>query len=159
MEKMKHEAIPVEIRQILRCEGAGWSIFVGNQKKVFAILVEDNIGEIIDNYKRGIEKHRPLTHDLMSDVFTGFGITLERVIITDLREHTYYARMILRQNNELGRKIVEVDARPSDCIAMATAQGRPLFVNSQLFEKVDDMSATLEQFEQLNREAEDDVRS
>jgi len=65
-------------------------------------------------------------------------------VITELKNSTYFARLILQQQNELGRKIVEIDARPSDCLALATAQKKPLFVSSPLFEQVEDMSEVLE---------------
>ena len=81
---------------------------------------------------------------LMQSVFKGFGITIERVIITELRNSTYFARLILQQQNELARKIVEIDARPSDCLALATAQKRPIYVASGLFEQVEDMSEVLD---------------
>jgi uncharacterized protein len=51
----------------------------------------------------------------------------------------------LQQENELGRKIVEIDARPSDCLALVTAQKRPLFVATSLFHQVEDMSKWLEE--------------
>ena len=89
-------------------------------------------------------KQRPLTHDLMTHVFQGFGISVERILISELKGTTYYARMFLQQRNELGRKIVEVDARPSDCLAMATAQKKPIFVSAPLFEELEDMSHILE---------------
>ena len=62
------------------------------------------------------------THDLMNSILKGFNITIERVVITELKNSTYFARLVLQQENELGRKIVEIDARPSDCLALATAQ-------------------------------------
>jgi uncharacterized protein len=68
---------------------------------------------------------------------------VERVIITELRDSTYFARLILQQQNELARKIVEIDARPSDCLALATAQKRPIYVAAPLFEQVEDMSEVL----------------
>ena len=77
-------------------------------------------------------------------MFQGFGISVERILISELKGTTYYARMVLQQRNELGRKIVEVDARPSDCLAMATAQKKPIFVSAPLFEEVEDMSHILE---------------
>ena len=80
----------------------------------------------------------------MTHVFQGFGISVERILISELKGTTYYARMVLQQRNELGRKIVEVDARPSDCLAMATAQKKPIFVSAPLFEEVEDMSHILE---------------
>ena len=85
-----------------------------------------------------------MTHDLMNNVLKGFNISVERVVITELKNSTYYARLILLQENELGKKIVEIDARPSDCLALATAQKRPIYVASNLFEQVEDMSEVLD---------------
>jgi bifunctional DNase/RNase len=141
---MKSDVIPVEIRGILPAN-SGCAIFVGNDEKVFVIQVEHNMGVVIGMFLRDQPKERPLTHDLVASIFKGFGITVERAIITDLKNSTYFARLILQQTNELGRKIVEVDARPSDCLALVTAQKRPLFVTSSLFNQVDDMSKWLEE--------------
>ena len=80
---------------------------------------------------------------------------MERVIITELKNSTYYARLILKQDNELGKKIVEIDARPSDCLAIATAQKRPIFVSSVLFEEVEDMTEILERINENGGEAEE----
>ena len=80
----------------------------------------------------------------MTQVFQGFGISVERILTSELKGTTHYARMVFQQRNELGRKIVEVDARPSDCLAMATAQKKPIFVSAPLFEEVEDMSHILE---------------
>ncbi|HOC01683.1 MAG TPA: DUF151 domain-containing protein, partial [Verrucomicrobiota bacterium] len=74
---------------------------------------------------------------------TAFGISVERVVITELKNSTYFARLILQQQNELGRKIVELDARPSDCLALATAQKRPIYVTRSLLDQVEDMSEYL----------------
>ena len=102
------------------------------------------MAQVIGNFLSDAPKERPLTHDLMSNVFQGFGIEVERVVVTELKNSTYFARMILKMENELGTKIVELDARPSDCLAMATAQKKPIFVSAPLFEEVEDMSHILE---------------
>ena len=141
---MKKDVIPVEIRGILPAN-SGCAIFVGNDEKVFVIQVEHNMGAVIGMFLRDTPKERPLTHDLIASIFKGFNITVERAIITDLKNSTYFARLILQQENELGRKIVEIDARPSDCLALVTAQKRPLFVATTLFEQVEDMSKWLEE--------------
>jgi bifunctional DNase/RNase len=141
---MKSDVVPVEIRGILPAN-SGCAIFVGNDEKVFVIQVEHNMGVVIGMFLRDAPKERPLTHDLVASIFKGFGITVERAIITELKNSTYFARLILQQTNELGRKLVEVDARPSDCLALVTAQKRPLFVSASLFEQVDDMSKWLEE--------------
>lgn len=139
---MKNDVVPVEIRGILPVN-SGCAIFVGNEQKVFVIQVDHNMGQVIGNFLRDAPKERPLTHDLMNHVFQAFGITLQRVVITELKNATYFARLILQQQNELGRKIVEVDARPSDCLALAAAQKKPAFVTRKLFDQVEDMSEAL----------------
>src|SRR5262245_13359140 len=141
--RMKNEVVAVDIRGILPAN-SGCAIFVGNEQKVFVIQVEHNMGAVIGMFLRDTPKERPLTHDLMASIFKGFNITVERAVITELKNSTYFARLILQQQNELGRKLVEIDARPSDCLALATAQKKPLFVASPLFEQVEDMSEVLE---------------
>src|SRR5437867_4911583 len=115
---MKSDVVPVEIRGILPAN-SGCAVFVGNDEKVFVIQVEHNMGAVIGMFLRDTPKERPLTHDLMTHVFKGFNISVERVVITDLKNSTYFARLILKQENELGKKLVEIDARPSDCLALA----------------------------------------
>src|SRR5512142_238449 len=140
---MKNDVVPVQIRGILPAN-SGCALFVGNDEKVFVINVEPNMGTVIGMFLRETPKERPLTHDLIQSIFKGFSISVERVVITELKNSTYFARLILQQQNELGRKIVEIDARPSDCLALATAQKRPIYVASSLFEQVEDMSEVLE---------------
>jgi bifunctional DNase/RNase len=151
---MKNDVLPVEIRGILP-SNAGCSIFVGNSRKVFVIQVEHNMGAVIGMFLREAPKERPLTHDLINNIFKGLNVTIERAVITELRNSTFYARLILLQENELGRKIVEIDARPSDCLALATAQKRPIYVSSALFEQVEDMTEYLERISENSGESEE----
>src|SRR3984957_19979601 len=140
---MKNEVVPVQIRGILPAN-SGCALFVGNDSKVFVINVEPAMGQVIGMFLQGTPKERPLTHDLITNILKGFNISVERVIITELKNSTYYARLILHQQNELARKIVEIDARPSDCLALATAQKRPIYVSAPLFEAVEDMTPLLD---------------
>jgi bifunctional DNase/RNase len=150
---MKNDVVPVQIRGILPAN-SGCAVFVGNDEKVFVIQVEHNMGAIIGMFLRDTPKERPLTHDLMNNVFKGFNISVERAIITELKNSTYFARLILKQQNELGTKLVEIDARPSDCLALATAQKRPVFVTASLFGQVEDMSKWLEEINENGGETE-----
>ncbi|MDR3458312.1 MAG: DUF151 domain-containing protein [Verrucomicrobiae bacterium] len=152
---MKSDVLPVQIRGILPHNNS-CALFVGNEKKVFVIQVEPQMGAVIGMFLRDTPKERPLTHDLINRVFLGFGINVERVIITDLKNSTYFARLILQQQNELQteRKIVELDARPSDCLALAAAQKKPIFVSAKLFESVEDMSEVLERMNESNSESD-----
>ncbi len=152
---MKTDVVPVQIRGILPANNS-CALFVGNDQKVFVIQVEPQMGAVIGMFLRDTPKERPLTHDLINRVFQGFGITVERVVITDLKNSTYFARLILLQQNELHseRKIVELDARPSDCLALAAAQKKPVFVSAKLFESVEDMSSVLEKMNESGEESD-----
>jgi hypothetical protein len=150
---MKSDVVQVQIRGILPAN-SGCALFVGNDEKVFVIHVEPQMGAIISMFLRDTPKERPLTHDLMQRIFSGFNITVERVVITELKNSTYFARIILQQQNELGRKIVEIDARPSDCLALATAQKCKMYVANTLFEQVEDMSEYLDRINETGGEAE-----
>ena len=145
----------VQVRGILPAN-SGAAIFLGNEEKVFIIQVETNMAQVIGNFLRDAPKERPLTHDLLADVFRGFGIEVERVVITELKNSTYFARMILKMENELGTKIVELDARPSDCLAIASAQKVSVYVSNTLFEEVEDMSDYLKQINEIPGEESDD---
>src|ERR1039457_2247886 len=103
---MKHDVVPVQIRGILPAN-SGCALFVGNDEKVFVINVEPQMGLIIGMFLRDTPKERPLTHDLIQNIFKGFNINVDRVVITELKNSNYFARLILQQNNELARKIVD----------------------------------------------------
>ena len=150
---MKQDVVSVDIRGILPAN-TGCAIFVGNDEKVFVIQVEHNMGAVIGMFLRDTPKERPLTHDLIANIFTGFGIEVKHVVITELKNSTYFARLILEQTNELGKKRVEIDARPSDCIAIASSQKKPIFVSTRLFEQVEDMTEVLERINEQGGEPE-----
>jgi bifunctional DNase/RNase len=78
----------------------------------------------------GIDTPRPLTHDLMKSVLERLGVALHRVVIEDLQDATYYARIVLVQSGEE----LEIDSRPSDAIALAVRFDRPIFVAAALLE-------------------------
>jgi bifunctional DNase/RNase len=140
---MKNDVVPVQIRGILP-SSSGCALFVGNDTKVFVIHVEPSMGQVINMFLRSEQKERPLTHDLIASILRGFNISVEHVVITELKNSTYYARLVLQQQNNVARERVVIDARPSDCLAIATAQKRPIFVSAALFEQVEDMSEYLE---------------
>ncbi len=150
---MKKDVVAVNIRGLLPAN-SGCALFVGNDEKVFVIQVEHNMGAVIGMALRGVHHERPLTHDLIGRMFNGFGISVDRVIITELRNQTYFARLILRQQNDLGSNVVEIDARPSDCLALAAMQKRPIFVTSKLFDEVEDMSEVLARIGEEGGESE-----
>jgi uncharacterized protein len=152
---MNSDVVPVEIRGILPSNN-GCAIFLGNSEKVFVIQVESTMGTVIGMFLRDTPKERPLTHDLIGSILLGFGISVERIVITELKNSTYYARLQLKQENELGTKMVELDARPSDCLAIAAAQKKKIFVLSALFEEVEDMTEVLDQMNENGGKEEEE---
>ena len=124
----------------------GCAVFLGNDEKVFVIYVDPSVGSAISMTINGVKRERPLTHDLIGHLLLGLEINLERVIINDFKaaDGTYYARIILHMQNELGRKFLELDARPSDSIVLALQQKRPIFVARKVFDPVEDMTEILD---------------
>jgi uncharacterized protein len=107
-------------------------------------------------FMRGTQKERPLTHDLLAHILRALGAQIDRVVINDLKRGTYFARLILSAENELQqRKIIEIDARPSDCIAMATQQTAPIYVSQDVWEEVEDMSEVLRKMEEEGSQSEE----
>ncbi|HET9275020.1 MAG TPA: bifunctional nuclease family protein [Gemmatimonadales bacterium] len=79
---------------------------------------------------QGAKPERPLTHDLMKHLVTGLGGELRRVVISGLRENTYLAELLIYRGGE----VFEVDARPSDSIALALRMHAPIFSNEELLQ-------------------------
>jgi uncharacterized protein len=145
---MNKTVIEVQVRAVLPTSG-GCAVFLGNSEKVFIIYVDQTVGSAITMFMRHITKERPLTHDLMAHLLAALGAKVERVIINDLKNATYYARVIIQVENELQqKKIIELDGRPSDCIAMATQQKAPIYVSQDVWDEVDDMSDVLRKMEE-----------
>jgi bifunctional DNase/RNase len=145
---MNKTVIEVQVRAVLPTSG-GCAVFIGNNDKVFIIYVDQTVGSAITMFMRHITKERPLTHDLMAHLLAAIGAKVERVIINDLKNATYYARVIIQVENELQqKKIIELDGRPSDCIAMATQQKAPIYVSQDVWDEVDDMSDVLRKMEE-----------
>ncbi|HRZ87820.1 MAG TPA: bifunctional nuclease family protein [bacterium] len=135
---MLNSLIEVKVKRIIPTP-LEFAIFLGNGEKTFVIAVGADVGSAIMMFIDGTKKQRPLTHDLIGNIFLGLGVTVEKVVISELCDSTFYARLILKEQNELRKKIVEVDARPSDCIALALQQKAPIYVTRQVFDIVENV--------------------
>ena len=106
-------------------------------------------------------KERPQTHDLIADMLKGLGARVDRVVINHFHDSVYYARLIVIASNELDQhKIVELDARPSDSVAISIQQGAPIYIAEHVWAEVEDMSDVLRKMEergfQVGDESPDD---
>jgi len=110
---------PVLLLQETEGEGRTLPIFIGSPE---ATSIAYSL--------QGVSMPRPLTHDLMRDVLSALDVSVERVIITELRSSTYYAEMHLVR----GEERTVVSSRPSDAVAVAVRTKTPLFVSDELME-------------------------
>ena len=110
-------------------------VVLGARDKRFAIYTEPNIGRILQMYLTGTAKPRPLTHDLMNSIFKGFDVKIRQVVIHDVQDTTYYARLFLEQMIDGILHIVEIDARPSHCITLALMNNVPVYCTHEVLDK------------------------
>jgi len=139
---MSQKVLPVLIKGVMPTSN-GCAVFLGNEAKTFVIYVDQGIGQAIQRAVNGEQTERPMTHNLMVSLLDGFGAEVERVVINDVQQGTFFARLIVSMENELGHKIVELDARPSDSIVLALISGKPIFTAAKVLETVDDMTEIL----------------
>lgn len=154
---MSNSVVQIDVRAVLPTTG-GCAVFLGNDEKVFVIYIEQTVGAAISMFMRGTPKERPLTHDLIANLLAALGGRVDRVVINELKSSTYHARIIITVENELQhKKIIELDARSSDAVAMATQQKAPIYVNTDVWEEVEDMSEVLRKMEQSGEETPGEV--
>ena len=110
-------------------------VILAAKEKRFAIYTDPSIGKTLQMHLTGVEKQRPLTHDLFSHILKGFDIRIKQVVINDLQDTIYLARLFLELILSNVRHIVEIDARPSDCIVLALMNNVPLYCTKEVLEK------------------------
>jgi uncharacterized protein len=152
---MSKPIVEVQVRGVAATSG-GYAVFLGNEDKVFLMFVDQSVGTAIMMFMQGTKKERPLTHDLLANILRALGAKIERVIVNDLKRGTYFARLVLSaENQSQQKKIIEIDARPSDCIAMATAQRAPIYVSLDVWDEVEDMTEALRKLQEEGSQTEE----
>ena len=131
---MKME-VEVELSKIIINEAVDQQIIVlkelgGNRRFPIVIGMMEILA--IDRRLKNIQLPRPMTHDLLADVIDQMGGDVEKVVICDLSNGTFYARLHIDTDGEM----VEVDSRPSDAIALGVGVGASIFVDEQVFENM-----------------------
>jgi len=98
----------------------------------FPIAIGLPEAQAIERRLKGIHPQRPQTHDLLAQVIEAFGGKVNRITITDLDENTFFAKISIEGPN--GR-VMDIDSRPSDAIALGSAMGIPIFVEELVLEQ------------------------
>lgn len=125
---------------------AGCAVFLGDGEKSIVFYIEPSIGASINAALSDSTPPRPLTHDLFNDALKAFGAVVQRVLIVKVENDVFYARLFIEAANEIReRMIVELDARPSDSIALAVRQQAPIYVVKEVWDNLKDMTSVLEE--------------
>jgi len=156
---MKVELTQVEPIALLPTQ-AGCAVFLGDGKKAIVFYIEPSIGASINAVLSKQKSPRPLTHDLFSQVLEAMGARVTHVVISKVENEIFYAHLHLSAENEImEKKIIEADARPSDCIALAVRQEAPIMFIKSVWAEQPDMTHVLEELrsEGLSEEDSGDV--
>jgi len=125
----------MELRRIIISEIHDRQIIILREvdgERSFPIVIGIFEATSIDRRVRQTPTPRPLTHDLIQSIIEDMGGEIEDILITELREHTYYAKMRIRQGGEL----LEIDCRPSDAIAIAVTARVPIYVADEILAEI-----------------------
>ena len=123
--------IQMELRRIIISEVDDHQVIILKEvdgERSFPIVIGIFEATSIDRRVRGIQAPRPLTHDLIIAAVEQLGGEIQDIVISDLEDHTYFAKLRVRKDGEL----VEVDCRPSDAIAIAFTAKVPIYVSEQV---------------------------
>lgn len=124
---------------------AGCAVFLGDGKKAIVFYIDPSIGASINTILANETAPRPLTHDLYTQTLEAFGAKVKRVLIVKVDGEVYFARLFIEAKNEIMQhKVVELDARPSDCLALAVRSGAPIYFLDEVWDACADMSSVLE---------------
>ena len=144
---MAEQLHKVSIKKVLGPINAGTAVLLGNDTKTFVMFIGTYEGAAILRELNNETPPRPMTHDLMSYVLSGFDIRVKQIIISDIVDNTFCATLVLEQrcvgeNSEFNgkRNEVRIDARPSDCLVLALKEKCEIFATQAVLDKVHDIS-------------------
>jgi bifunctional DNase/RNase len=128
-------SIQMELHKIIISEMQDQQIIMLKEvdgERTFPIVIGSGEAYAIDRRLKGIPTPRPLTHDLLANIIDHLGGEIAQIEINDLDNHTFFARIHIKQNG----RTLEVDSRPSDAIALGIATSVPIFVAEHVLDQV-----------------------
>ncbi len=135
--------IPAELSRIVITETSPQQVIflkeIGGLERSFPIVIGITEALAIDRRLKNIEMPRPMTHDLLAQTIESLGGRVEKIVVSDLRDHTFIATLFIRRNS----KTIRVDARPSDAIALGAGLETPIFVAEHVIDEIMNESVNL----------------
>jgi bifunctional DNase/RNase len=131
--------VPMELRRIVTDDVREQYVIYLKEvegERMFPIVI--GLFEVVSIERRvkGVPTPRPLTHDLICQVVENLGGSVQDVMISDLQDGTYYAKIRVKMNGEL----VDIDSRPSDAIAVAVTADVPIYVNEDVLDEASEQA-------------------
>jgi bifunctional DNase/RNase len=127
-------SVQMELHKIIISEMQEQQVIVLQEvdgERKLTIVIGSGEAYAIDRRLKGIVHPRPLTHDLLASVIEHLGGAIDRIEIHNLEEHTFFARIVIRQNGATHK----VDSRPSDAIALGVATSVPIYVAEHVLDE------------------------
>jgi len=138
------ELVPLSFHKIL--QSRSYTVMIlGTDEKKFAIYAEPQVGHHLQLQIAQARPARPSTFDLIKETLDGLGAKILQVVISDVQDTTYFGRLFIEQALGDQKQILEVDARPSDCIILALTHKIPIFCTREVLTKtvpISDSSST-----------------
>src|SRR3990172_4460462 len=128
------DLVPISFNKILQSRSYT-VIILGTPEKKFAIYTDPQVGRNIQLYLTEEHKPRPFTHDLINSILNGLDIKPIQIVINDLEDTIYFSRLYLEQKRGDQSTILEIDARPSDCVTLALMNNIPVFCRKEILDK------------------------
>jgi bifunctional DNase/RNase len=128
--------VRVDLAQIVICDTQDRQIIVLRERegeRQLPIMIGLTEAYAIDRRLKHVPHERPMTHDLLDNVLDALSAELEKIVINDLRDGTFFARLVIRHGCEL----VQVDSRPSDAIAVGVAADVPIYVEDHVLRQIE----------------------
>lgn len=127
--------IPLHLDRIMQAHNMTAFVLKSEHER-FAIYTLPEVGKMLEGALAGERPKRPSTHHLMRSVLAGLRAKLLQVVIWDVHDTIYTARLFLEQKHDESTQILEIDARPSDCLALALLHRIPILARQEVIEKV-----------------------
>jgi bifunctional DNase/RNase len=128
------QLVPITLGKILQSQSYT-VIILSSAQKNFAIYTEPSVGRSLQIHLTKEPPPRPYTHNLMVNLLKGLGARPIQIVITNIEDTIYFARLFIEQQSQEIKQIIEIDARPSDCLILALLNNIPMFCRSDILDK------------------------
>jgi uncharacterized protein len=131
---MTAQLIPIQFHKVMQTR-TYTVVILGTDQKRFAIYTDPTVGRTLQGLLTDTQRPRPMTHDLLQTLLQGLEARPIQVLINDMQETIYFARLFLEQERNALRHIVEIDCRPSDAITLALMYDLPVYCTKDLLDR------------------------